>query len=218
MSGPEGDVWLLSELRCLLSPLLYHLFWCIKSPLNGIIQCSFAQFVYACRFVLGSITLRSWFLAHGADPNITDDYGHSPLTVAAACAPVSFLEQLLEHGGDPARSNALHEAVGINGAEGIEKAALLLDYGAPINIRQYEWDPHFFDMYRRSSGFAPLHIAVGTGNEEMVALLVDRGADPLVEDRFGLNPLTMARSIQEPRIVRIAEMLQRAVGDQVMEL
>jgi len=29
----------------------------------------------------------------------------------------------------------------------------------------------------------------------MVALLVDRGANPLVEDRFGLTPLIMATGI-----------------------
>lgn len=184
----------------------------------GIIRCFIAQLEYACRFVLDRVTLRSWFLAHGADPNITDQYGHSPLTVAAACAPVSFLEQLLEHGGDPARSNALHNAVEIRGAEGIEKAALLLDYGAPINTRKYEWDQHFFDMYKRTSGLTPLHIAVARGSEDMVALLVDRGADPLVEDRFGLTPLTMATGIQQPPFFRIAEMLQRAVGNRSQEV
>jgi len=104
----------------------------------GIILCIIAQLVYACRLDLDSVTLRSWFLAHGADPNITDHYGHSPLAVAAACTPVSFLEQLLKHGGGPARSNALHNAVEIRGAEGIEKAALLLDYDTPINTRKYE--------------------------------------------------------------------------------
>lgn len=183
----------------------------------GIILCNNAHFVYTCRFVLDDVTLRSWFLAHGADPNVTDQHGHSPLTVAAACCPVSFLEQLLKHGGDPARSNALHNVVGIRGAEGIEKAALLLDYGAPINTRKYEWDQRFFDMYRRSSGLAPLHIAVARGCEDMVALLVDRGADPLVENRFGLTPLTMATGIQEPPFFKIAEILQSAVGNRSQE-
>ncbi len=198
--------------------LLYSITYTgIESLLMEMVLCIIAQLVYVCRFVLDRVTLRSWFLAHGADPNITDHYGHSPLTVAAACTPVSFLEQLLKHGGDPARSNALHNAVEIKGAEGIEKAALLLDYGAPINTRRYEWDQHFFDMYKRSSGFAPLHIAVARGCEDMVAFLVDRGADPLVEDRFGLTPLTMATGIQEPPFFRIAEMLQRAVGNRAQE-
>ena len=171
------------------------------------------------RFSLGSPELRLWFLAHGADPNITDHHGINSLTVAAACTPVSYLEQLLIHGGDPVRSDALFNAVEISGVEGIQKASLLLDYGAPVNARRFEWDPpRFAHVCRRSSAYIPLHVAVSNGNKDMVALLVSRGADPLFENQSGLTPLAMAKYPQEPLFFEIAEILQKGVDDRTRQL
>ena len=105
----------------------------------------------------------------------------------------------------------------IKGAEGIEKASLLLDYGAPVNARKFEWDPRLFELWKRSSAFTPLHIAVARGDEDMVALLVDRGADPLISDRLGLTPLAMAMGIQQPPFFRIAEILHGEVDRRASE-
>lgn len=162
----------------------------------------------ALKFVLTNPLVRSRFLSHGASPNITDSEGYSSLTIAAFCTPVSFLSQLLKAGGDPTHSNALHNAVEIPGAEGIEKAS------------KYEWNPHFWDMYKRPSGFAPQHIAVARGDGEMVALLVERGADPLVQDRFGRTLLQMARAVEQEPFLGIREALERAVerrGEEAVE-
>ena len=117
------------------------------------------------------------------------------------------------------RSNALFNAVEIPGGDGIQKVSLLLDYGAPVNARRFEWDPaRFTQVCRRSSAYTPLHVAVSNGNKDMVALLVSRGADPLFESQSGLTPLAMAKFPQEPPFFKIAEILQEGVDERTRQL
>lgn len=95
-------------------------------------------------------------------------------------------------------SNALFNAVEIPGTDGIQRVSLLLDYGAPVNAHIFVWDPpRFMQVCRRSSAYMPLHVAVGNGNKDMVALLMSRGADPLIESQSELTPLAMTNHPQD---------------------
>jgi ankyrin repeat protein len=106
---------------------------------------------------------------------------------------------LLEHGMDPNHMNwhrftLLHHMA----AEGeLGKARLLLDHDADIDVID--------DEYRST----PLGVAARRGQEAMVELLLQRGADPLAAGASWAAPLAWA---EKKGHRRIAEMLQAACG------
>lgn len=57
----------------------------------------------------------------------------------------------------------------------------LLDAGADVNERD-------------EGGRSALHLAVFSGSEELVSLLLARGADPNAQDHKGVTPLNTTRS------------------------
>ena len=94
--------------------------------------------------------------------------GFTALHYAAFFGTAEAAEALLEHGADPAaiaenemRVQPLHSAAAVDATE---TARLLLDAGADPNARQ-------------EGGFRPIDAAVQSGNDELYALLVERGAE-----------------------------------------
>lgn len=61
-----------------------------------------------------------------------------------------------------------------------DSASLLVAYGADVNFTD-------------SDGHTVLHLAAELGNAELVALLIDAGADPSAKNRVGLTPHMSAR-------------------------
>jgi uncharacterized protein len=95
--------------------------------------------------------------------------GFTPLHYAAFFGTPEAASALLEHGADPAavaenemRVQPLHSAAAVDANE---TARLLLDAGADPNATQ-------------QGGFRPIDAAVQNGNDELYALLVERGAGP----------------------------------------
>jgi uncharacterized protein len=95
--------------------------------------------------------------------------GFTPLHYAAFFGTAEAAAALLEHGADPTavaenemRVQPLHSAAAVDANE---TARLLLDAGADPNARQ-------------QGGFRPIDAAVQNGNDELYALLVERGAEP----------------------------------------
>jgi uncharacterized protein len=94
--------------------------------------------------------------------------GFTALHYAAFFGTAEAAAALLEHGADPAaiaenemRVQPLHSAAAVDATE---TARLLLDAGADPNARQ-------------EGGFRPIDAAVQSGNDELYALLVERGAE-----------------------------------------
>lgn len=94
--------------------------------------------------------------------------GFTALHYAAFFGTAEAAATLLEHGADPAaiaenemRVQPLHSAAAVDATE---TARLLLDAGADPNARQ-------------EGGFRPIDAAVQSGNDELYALLVERGAE-----------------------------------------
>jgi uncharacterized protein len=94
--------------------------------------------------------------------------GFTPLHYAAFFGTAEAAAVLLEHGADPMavaenemRVQPLHSAAAVDANE---TARLLLDAGADPNARQ-------------QGGFRPIDAAVQNGNDELYALLVERGAE-----------------------------------------
>lgn len=95
--------------------------------------------------------------------------GFTPLHYAAFFGNAEVAGVLLESGADPTavaqnemRVQPLHSAAAVDATE---TARLLLDAGADPNAPQ-------------EGGFRPIDAAVQSGNDELYALLVERGAKP----------------------------------------
>jgi hypothetical protein len=133
-------------------------------------------------------------LEHGADPNIKNENGRTPLHWAAREDHVEVARLLLEHGADPNIQDKdgltpLHVAAFYGHVEVVE---LLLEHGA---------DPNIQDKY----GDTLLHWAASKGRVDVVKLLLAHGANPTVKDKDGKTPLDIAREEGYHGIVSLIE-------------
>ncbi len=119
----------------------------------------------------------SRLLANGADPNTSDRFGNTPLTIAAHFGRTDAAKLLLKNGaavnGIAGRMPPLHCAVN---SEHPETVVCLLTKGA---------DPNAADKY----GTTPLAIAANNGNAILARLLLAAGANVEQEDGRGWRPL-----------------------------
>ncbi|KAK0744444.1 hypothetical protein B0T21DRAFT_281894 [Apiosordaria backusii] len=135
---------------------------------------------------LGSATLITPLLQHGADMNKRDSEGMTPLHFAAMFASGDRLRPLVEFLGGPEISGLAIDARDITGwtplhfacffglsrqlNEQVRAARLLLDNGADIHAQTI-------------GGWTPLSLAVKNANLGLVRFLLDRGAHR--KDMFG---------------------------------
>ncbi len=119
------------------------------------------------------------------------------VVAAAACCKPDCLTALLNNGADPdsviphTRESGLHMAASFGFQQtATECVRRLLDAGADPNVHTATrvesgtWATGVYTM-----GETPLHLAVTFGDETMVRLLVDAGADIHAEDAYGHTPM-----------------------------
>jgi ankyrin repeat protein len=168
--------------------------------------------------LLTAVDTARTLLGHGADPNaklrtpiltrthtIGDTVlgaGATPLLRAAKSGDLEMVRLLVEYGADPFASmpngtTALHFASGLGWRDGspiapsydqgteteaVATIDYLLELGLDINATN-------------EGGDTPLHSAIsGRGSEAIIAHLLERGADPLVENARGRTALSMAQT------------------------
>lgn len=141
----------------------------------------------------GNVDVITELLASGIDPNRTDTYGNTPLSIAAHFGQTEAIELLLKNGavidGMDGEMPPLQCAV-YSGQR--ETAALLLKKKA---------NPDRADKY----GFTPLAVAAGRGDAKTVKLLLDAGANVEHADNLGWRPLHVAlRSTTSTDAARLA--------------
>ena len=115
-----------------------------------------------------------------------DDYGRTPLHYAALNGDIASTQRLLGEGAIPGSADddgwtPLHCAV----HEGhFDIARVLLNAGADVDALD-------------SHGNTPLFRAVfdSRGRGDLIGLLRERGADPFKQNRHGVSPVGLARTI-----------------------
>ena len=121
-------------------------------------------------------------LERGADPNVRNFRGETPLHRAAIRNPDLDVSRTLIDAGadvnaqDEKGATPLHCAAH-NPSTG--RAHLLIEAGADVGARD-------------NSGATPLHHAAESGHEAMIVRLVEAGADPNARDQAGRTPLRIA--------------------------
>jgi Ankyrin repeats (3 copies)/Ankyrin repeat/Sel1 repeat len=109
-------------------------------------------------------------LAFGADPNLPQANGESPLLLAIGLDKdrVDTVALLLEKGADPEKvydyGSALHRAATIRSAAARDTLPLLLAKAAGVGRPD-------------RNGWTPLHAAASSANPTVIRLLVEKGAD-----------------------------------------
>jgi ankyrin repeat protein len=143
-------------------------------------------------------------LERGAKCDFLNDRKNRPLDSAVWKKRTTLVRMLLDHGArisreDRAAYELLHTAV--RERCDIEMIRMLLDAGAPVNAAKPTddrgrrcIDPILDDnVYLDERGWTALHVAVHEGRDDVVRLLVERGADLTARSVAGLTPQECAK-------------------------
>ena len=128
----------------------------------------------------------------GADVNVKDDSGWTPLYHAASEGHTEIAKLLLDAGADVnVKDDSGWTPLHHTASGGLtEIAKLLLDAGADVNVKD-------------DSGWTPLYHTASGGHTEIATLLLDAGADVNVKDDSGWTPLHHAASEGHTEIAKL---------------
>eukprot|EP00945_MAST-04E_sp_MAST-4E-sp1_P002851 g2851.t1 len=140
----------------------------------------------------GSLRLVQTCLAWGFDPNRANNFGETPLHVAAATGREEIAEMLVYANADVAAVDSVDRSVIHNAAEfgsyHIVKA--LVDRGALMDVQD-------------SDGMTPMHLSSAHGHLECVSFMVICGADLHIQDNRGETCLHKAATIGATNVIHI---------------
>jgi len=142
-------------------------------------------------------------ISQGADVNLRDSRGNTPLLQAIIIRKLSFIEPLIAAGADvnvKARNGAmpLHR---IANSGQTEIAELLIKNGANVDAREERW------------GSTPLLAAAVSGRKDMVELLLKKGADIESPDGNGLSPLHLTAGYGNKVHMNVIQLLIKKGAD-----
>lgn len=130
-------------------------------------------------------------LQSGADPNVKDEHGATPVHWAAGAGQIDLFNIIAAHQGflhaeDANGASPVHWAAAKGHAEVLK---VLLSKGAPLE----QQDKH---------NMTPLHRAAMMGHDEVVRALLREGADPSRQDKDGNTALHLACEAGQVGVVR----------------
>ena len=143
----------------------------------------------------GSPDVVRLLLDHGADAHIRDDNENNALHIAAAGGHLDVARMLLALNLEVNARNCngmtpLCSALETSGKPDVVR--LLLDHGAAVRMPAH-------DKHCRSA----LHVAAGSGNSELVQMILERNPDIEARDDEGETPLLTASSEGNPAVVQL---------------
>jgi ankyrin repeat protein len=174
---------------------------------------------------LGSAPLAELLLKDGANPDLQDDTGFTPLNTAAEHGHIEVMRRLLTHGANPNLACPDDEASTVNGQAPMHSAAirgdvemlrLLLGKGALLHLQSKAGTPLCWavkgehapavefllqrgampNLSSSDQAMTPLHWAAILGQPDLVALLLKHGASNNIPSGVG-RPLHAAVMSQE---------------------
>ena len=129
-------------------------------------------------------------LENGADCNLPDADGTTPLMMAAQRDNLENVKLLISRGADLDAVNENERQGALVFAEDWDVVRLLVESGANLEIRD-------------DSGQTPLAVAARIGDEKKAEILLEVGADPKSKDDRGLTPLEIAKEGKHQSIVEL---------------
>ncbi len=136
----------------------------------------------------GNTEIAHILIAHGAEIDVPDEKGHTPLAMAARSGHAPMVDYLLEQGADVTAANdkgrtPLYQAVI---GDHLEVAALLLKHGADPNAQVGDWTPLRAALEDDHLEMADLLHANGAHNYEQLAAdaRLDKGYRLLKNEQF----------------------------------
>ncbi|KAI0860799.1 ankyrin repeat-containing domain protein [Xylaria cubensis] len=220
---PSAIIYATSKLRetndTTVLELLLDFGWDINKPLGDTRPPLLSSVVDIPDLVL-------WCLSKGADPGLSSPSGLSIIEQAASIASLDTIRLLIERAGSArdgapvARASYAH-ALGSK-PNRVEVARYLLDQGYSVDA--------FYRTHKASSGDAcedmmigsqnALHFAIWSGKEDMVRLLLERGADKTLPTRSimktegkVLSPSELARKSGHTNLVALLRGTDEATLD-----
>lgn len=139
----------------------------------------------------GNEDLVKLLLEFGADANVTNNFGHTPLILTSTGGHKEIVKLLLDHGANVnATNNKGYTALWWASFFGYKEiVALLLNCGADVNI-SYD------------NGETALTLASSKGHKEIVKLLLDSGSDVKAANIIGNTALIKASGKDQKKIVK----------------
>ncbi|MES9992953.1 MAG: ankyrin repeat domain-containing protein [Candidatus Thiodiazotropha sp.] len=137
----------------------------------------------------GSLVMTKILVKNGADLEVSDPQGHTPLLKALIARNTIVADYLFESGANLDPNAALHETAKLGSADR-DVIGFLLRQGASLDNTDAE-------------GNTPLHSAILNDQRVVVKYLVNRGASLDILNSAGQSPLAMAIERNNQDIVRI---------------
>lgn len=153
-------------------------------------------FVASCR---GNEQVMKALLHKGADPNTSDYYGNTPLHFMAKQRNYPMVKMLLHYGANPNMSTQHHETP-------LALACKTIEYPSKNNVEIIKEllaagaDPNIGGIGPNND--PPLFRAILWKNEELVSLLLAKGADVNHKNALGIRPLDRAIRTENYPIVK----------------
>ncbi|MBC7702025.1 ankyrin repeat domain-containing protein [Aquabacterium sp.] len=119
--------------------------------------------------------------ASNPDPNVSDELGATPLSLAAGGGQTELVKELLRRGAEPDR----------RGAGGMTPLGVAAFNGHELVVRELLRRGARTDV-PGATGQWPLHLACATGQQRVVKLLMVAGADVRASNRQGRHALAEA--------------------------
>jgi ankyrin repeat protein len=137
----------------------------------------------------GSLVITRILVKNGADLEVTDAQGHTPLLKALLARNTIIAEYLLKSGATLDPDTALHETARLGSADR-DVIGFLLRQGAILDNTD-------------ADGNTPLHSAILHDQRVVAKYLIIRGANLDIRNRAGMSPLALAIERKNRDIERI---------------